>query len=87
MTAKTTQEKWAKAAADAHDAVARLVELKDDFERAADNVWGENMSDEQQEGEQEARAERLEDVVDLDLDNCLEAVASCEDFEVPEWAQ
>lgn len=83
MPDPTTKEQWAKAAADAHDALHRLVELKDHMEVAANDV--DFPDSEQTEGEIEERNLRIESIIDMDLDNALENAAACEDFEVPAW--
>lgn len=81
----TTQEKWDKAAADAHDALHRLVELKDHIEAQVENTWMID-DEEQREGEEELRREIIEAIIDADLDAALETAAAMEDFTVPAWA-
>lgn len=86
MTTKeaTIQAQWSKAAADAHDALQRLVSLKEHVMSQAEDVWTIE-GDAAREMEEDARQEAVEPLDNMEIEDALAMAESAEDFVIPEW--
>jgi len=67
--------RWAKAASDAVDALTRLQELHEEYQGWRDNL-PENL-------DSSALAEKLDTVLDLDVEGALETANEAADVELP----
>jgi len=67
--------RWAKAASDAVDALTRLQELHEEYQEWRDNL-PENL-------DSSALAEKLDTVLDLDVEGALETANEAADVELP----
>jgi hypothetical protein len=68
-------ERWAKAAADAGEALQTLIELQEEYQN-----WLDNLPENFQGG---ALAEKLQTVCDLDLQSALDTANEAENTDLP----
>ena len=81
----TLQERWDAAAGDAHDALARLVEIQESVGDLIENVWTDG-DDSDREAEIDQRETDAQPIVDLELAEAKETAEAAEDCTIPDWA-